>query len=140
VITPDYVNVVAILEDGRFIAFRQMKYGVEGIALAPVGGYIEPGEAPLDAAKRELMEETGCEAENWLDLGEYRVDGNRGAGTAHLFLAQGARRVADPHADDLEEQELVLMSRAEVETALAGGQFKVLPWATAVALALLWLR
>jgi len=139
VITPDYVNVVAIMDDGRFIAFRQMKYGVEGMALAPVGGYMEPGEVPLEAAKRELLEETGCEAEHWLDLGQYRVDGNRGAGTAHLFLAQGARRVTDADADDLEEQEIVLMSRAEVETALAAGQFKVLAWTTAVALALLWM-
>jgi ADP-ribose pyrophosphatase len=140
VITPDYVNVVTIMEDGRFIAFRQMKYGVEGIALAPVGGYIEPGEAPMAAARRELLEETGCEADAWLDLGQYRVDGNRGAGTAHLFLAQGARQIAEPNADDLEEQEIVLMSRAEVEMALAAGQFKVLAWTTAVALALLWMR
>ena len=64
---------------------------------------------------------------------------NRGAGTAHLFVAQGARRVAEPTADDLEEQELVYMSRAEIELALAGGQFKVLAWTTAVALALLWM-
>jgi ADP-ribose pyrophosphatase len=140
VITPDYVNVVAIMEDGRFIAFRQMKYGIEGMALAPVGGYMEPGETPLAAARRELLEESGCEADTWLDLGQYRVDGNRGAGTAHLFLAQGAKRVAEPDADDLEAQELVLLSRTEVETALAAGQFKVLAWTTAIALALLWMR
>jgi ADP-ribose pyrophosphatase len=140
VITPDYVNVVAIMEDGRFIAFRQSKYGVEGLALAPVGGYIEPQETPLEAAKRELLEETGCEAENWLDLGQYRVDGNRGAGMANLFLAQGARPIVTPHPDDLEEQEMVLLTRAEVEMALASGQFKVLAWTTAMALALLWLR
>ena len=140
VITPDYVNVVAIMEDGRFIAFRQVKYGVEGVVLAPVGGYMEPGETPLASARRELLEESGCEADIWLDLGQYRVDGNRGAGTAHLFLAQGAKQVAEPDADDLEEQELVLLSRTEVETALAGGQFKVLAWTTAIALALLWMR
>ncbi|MBZ0290801.1 MAG: NUDIX hydrolase [Anaerolineae bacterium] len=139
VITPDYVNVVTIMQDGRFAMFRQVKYGVEGIALAPVGGYLEPGESALEAAKRELREETGCEAEHWLELGQYRVDGNRGAGTAHLFVAQGAHRIIEPTADDLEEQELVYMSRAEIETALANGQFKVLAWTTAVALALLWM-
>ena len=47
--------------------------------------------------------------------------------------------MAEPNADDLEEQELLLLSRAEIETALAAGQFKVLAWTTAIALALLWM-
>jgi ADP-ribose pyrophosphatase len=44
--------------------------------------------------------------------------------------------VTEIDADDLEEQELLLLSRAEVETALDAGEFKLLPWAVAVALAL----
>src|SRR5690606_6859462 len=137
VITPDYVNVVAVTEAGEFLVFRQTKYAVDGLTLAPVGGYLEPGEPPLLAARRELLEETGYEASDWTTLGEYVVDGNRGAGTAHLFLARNARRVAERDADDLEEQELLLLSRAEVEQALCDGEFKVLGWASAVALALL---
>jgi ADP-ribose pyrophosphatase len=64
------------------------------------------------------------------------LDGNRGGGHGHLFLARGARKVAEPDADDLEEQELLTLSRAEVEAALLAGEFKVLSWATVVALAL----
>ena len=139
VITPDYINVVALTAAGEIICFRQTKYGIDGLSLAVVGGYLEPGEEPLAAAQRELLEETGYEASDWIDLGQYRVDGNRGAGTAHLFLAGGARRVAEPDADDLEEQELLHLSRAEVEEALATGQFKVLAWATVMALALIHL-
>lgn len=139
-ITPDYVNVVAVTPTGEFPCFRQTKYAVEGTSLAPVGGYIEPGEDPLVAAQRELWEETGYEAAEWLDLGRYVVDGNRGAGTAHLFLARDARPVTAPHADDLEEQQLLLLSRAEVEAALWAGEFKVLGWSAAIALALLRLQ
>jgi ADP-ribose pyrophosphatase len=139
VITPDYVNVFVVTEDSEFLCFRQTKYGVEGFTLAAVGGYIEPGEEPLDAARRELLEETGYEAPEWTSLGHYRVDANRGAGTAYLFLARGARRVAEADADDLEEQEPLHLSRSEVEAALAGGEFKALPWTTVVALALLYL-
>ncbi len=136
IITPDYINVLAETKDGRFLIFRQYKHGVDGTSLAPVGGYLEPGEEPLAAARRELLEETGYEADEWLNLGSYVVDGNRGAGTAHLFLARRARPIAAPDADDLEEQELLFLSRDELEAALANGAFKVLAWTTAVVLSL----
>jgi len=138
VITPDYINVLAETEAGDFICFRQVKYGLEGVSLAPVGGYLEAGEEPLAAAQRELLEETGYAAAEWIYLGSYQTGGNRGFATAYLFLARGALRVADPDPDDLEEQEMLLLSRNELSEAVATGQFKVLAWATVAALALLY--
>ncbi len=137
--TPDYVNILAVTPEGRFLVFRQGKYGLEGESLAPVGGYIEEGEDPLEAAKRELREETGYEAAGWTSLGTYLVDPNRGVAMGYLYLAAGAVQVAEADADDLEEQHLVLMERAELAEALHAGQFKVLAWAAAIALALLWI-
>ena len=83
-----------------------------------------------------MLEETGYEAAEWLALGRYPVDANRGVGVAYPFLATGARRVAEIDAEDLEEQELLLLSRANIEAALDAGEFKSLPWTAAVALAL----
>lgn len=140
IITPDYVNVVAVTESGEFLCFRQTKYGVEGTSLAPVGGYIELNEDPLVAAKRELLEETGHAASEWIGLGSYRVDANRGGGIGHLYLARNAARVQAIDADDLEEMELLPLSREQVETALRNGEFKVLAWAASLALALLYLK
>jgi len=136
VVTPDYVNVLAETRDGRFLCFRQTKYAIEGTSLAPAGGFIDPGEEPEAAARRELLEETGYAATEWIPLGSYPVDANRGAGTAHFFLARHAERVADPVAGDLEQQELLHLSRKEMESALDASGFKVLAWATAVALGL----
>src|SRR5215211_882791 len=91
IITPDFINVVVETLDGALLCFRQTKYAVEGTSLAPVGGYLEPGEDPLAAAQRELLEETGYAASEWVALGTYAIDGNRGAGNGHLFLARGAQ-------------------------------------------------
>lgn len=137
--TPDYINVLARREDKRFLVFRQAKYGLRGLTLAPVGGYLEPGEEPLQAARRELLEETGCEAARWIDLGSYRVDPNRGVAVGHLFLALDARRVAEPDSDDLEEQHLLALTREQLEAALEAGEFQVLAWAAVVVFGLRWL-
>lgn len=135
IITPDYVNVVAVTAEGQFICFRQVKYGVEGTTLGIVGGFVEQGEEPLRAAQRELLEETGYQSPEWTLLGSYRVDPNRGIAVGHLYLARQARYVTPRDADDLEEQELLLLTRPEMEAALEQGQFKVLAWAAAIALA-----
>ena len=136
VITPDFINVVAVTHDDLFVCFRQNKYGVEGTSLAPVGGFLEPGEDPLEGARRELLEETGYEAKDWSAMGSYRVDPNRGAGIAHFYLALQAHRVAEPNSDDLEDQELLLLTREEVRNALVSGDFKALAWVSIISLAL----
>jgi ADP-ribose pyrophosphatase len=139
VITPDFVNIVALSEDNKFLCFRQTKYAIEGTSLAPIGGYIDPGEDPLSAARRELLEETGYESNQWTPLGSFPVDANRGCGTGYFFLARGACNVATANKDDLEEQKLLLLSRQEVDDAISRGEFRILPWALALCLALMFL-
>jgi ADP-ribose pyrophosphatase len=138
VITPDYINVVAETREGKFIVFRQTKYAADGITLAPVGGYLNAGEDALTAAQRELREEAGYQADEWVALGKYAVDGNRGCGNANLFYARGAHFVGKSVSDDFEEQEMLLLTRDQLNTALINGEFKILAWAANVALALLY--
>ena len=107
--------------------------------MAPVGGMLEPDETPLDAAKRELLEEMGYESSNWVNLGSHILDPNRGVATMYLFLALNSKQVAEPDSDDLEDQEILLLSRTEVENALNAGEFKVLAWSAVVALSLIYL-
>jgi ADP-ribose pyrophosphatase len=135
---PDYVIVLAQTPDDRYLLFRQYKYAVPEGTLAPVGGYIEPGEEPLNAARRELEEELACMAAEWVDLGTYAVDANRGAGRAFLYLARGVVPIeTQAVSDDLEAQERVILTRAELRAALAANRFRTISGAAAVAMALL---
>jgi 8-oxo-dGTP pyrophosphatase MutT (NUDIX family) len=140
VVIPDSSIVLAVTKENKFLCFRQTKYAIHGTSLAPVGGMLEPNEMPLDAAKRELLEEIGYEASEWVNLGSYILDPNRGIGTIHLFLALNAQKVAEPNSDDLEEQELLSLTQSEMETALKAGEFKVLAWSTVVAMSLSYLN
>lgn len=135
--TPDYVCVLPIFDDGRCLCFEQCKYAVEGKTLSTVAGLIDPGEDPLTAAKRELREEAQLEAKNWVALGGFRVDGNRGAGIAHLFLARELGPTDEKHeTDDIEPMTEVYLDRAGILKALAEGKFKILAPAALMALAL----
>ncbi len=134
--TPDFVSILAQTDSGQFLCFRQEKYGIDGLSLAVPGGFLESGEEPLSGARRELQEETGFEAREWIPLGSYRVDPNRGAGTAYFFLALGACRTGDCLGGDLERQELILLDSSGLETALSAGGFKALSWTATVSLGL----
>jgi ADP-ribose pyrophosphatase len=139
IITPDFVIIIVVTNSEEFVFFRQQKYSMEGVGLAPVGGYIDADEVPLAAAQRELAEEIGYVSDSWVHLGSYPVDGNRGAGHAHLYLALNAvpsGSDSELDSDDLEDQEQVFLTRDEVKTAVLRHDFKVLPWMTAVTLAL----
>lgn len=139
VITPDFVNVVVLDEDGQFVVFKQGKYAYEGDSIAPVGGYIEANEDPLEAAKREVLEELGYVAKDWYSLGQWVVDANRGIGTAYTYLATGAKKIQERNADDLEAQELCFLSKQELEQALFNGEIKVLSWQNSFLMALVQL-
>lgn len=138
--TRDFVAIVAITELEEVILLRAYKHGTRTVSLAVPAGYVESGEEPLAAAKRELREETGHASEDWTSLGSYVVDGNYGVATEHIFLARGARKVSEPASGDLEEMETVIVPLAEVRGYLRRGEVVQLSSAAALALAALELR
>ncbi len=140
IISPDYALILPVTERKTILLFHQVKYAVNGTTLAPVGGYIEPGEDPLTAAKRELREEMGYEAEQWISLGSYPNNGNHGNGSGHLFIAMNAYKTCEQVIDDLEEMEKIELSIEEVETKLLQGEVKVMGWVAMIAMGILYLK
>ncbi len=139
-IAPDFINVLPMLPDGRFLVFRQTKYAASGVTLALVGGMIEPDELPLTAARRELREEMGADAGEVIFLGKYVVDANRGLATGYLYLALDVEQRYPQSGDELEEQEILSLSRAELLSAYLSGQFQVMSWTANIGLALTYLN
>ncbi|HML21767.1 MAG TPA: NUDIX hydrolase [Aggregatilinea sp.] len=133
---PRYVLIFAVTVDGTVPFFRHYKHGIGRVLLDPPGGYVNPSEDPLVAAQRELLEETGMKAERWTPLAAFVVDSNREAGWGHLFLAQGARKVAEPDADDLEAYETILCPLDEVRTVWRSGQVQHAAASSLIALSL----
>ena len=74
-----HVNILVHLKkEDKFLLFHQKKYGLKEAKYAAVGGLFNAGDTPEGCAKRELLEETGLEAEQMINLGAYRVQVNRG--------------------------------------------------------------
>ncbi|MBK3777396.1 NUDIX domain-containing protein [Azospirillum brasilense] len=123
---PSFACIFAETEDGHVIVYRQYRHGPRRVNLTFPGGHLSPGEDPLEAARRELLEETGFVSDRWTSLGGYTVNANQGGAVSHMFHAVGCRRVADPLSDDLEETEILFMTREELLAAIGHGEIALL--------------
>lgn len=137
VVLQDFAAVVAITTDQLLVMVRGYKHGIGRVVLSVPAGLVDAGESPVDAAQRELLEETGYTAPDWRSLGSFVVDGNRQCGTMHVFMARQAQRTQSPRTDELEELETDLMAPATVVRAIQNGEIPHLATASAVALAVL---
>ena len=64
----DGVTVIAIDHEDTIITTNEFAYALEKNSFEVVSGRIDNNESPLECAKRELKEETGYEANEWIDL------------------------------------------------------------------------
>jgi 8-oxo-dGTP pyrophosphatase MutT (NUDIX family) len=115
----DFAMTVAVTPDGEVLLSREYKHGAGDVAYTLPAGFVEPGETPAAAARRELREETGHDGETFESLGSYLVFPSLSGARGHFFLARGARRVTAPRPDEFEEIEVVPVSLDELRRDLA---------------------
>lgn len=102
----DFVVVFARITPDEILVIQHYKHGVKRIILGLFASHVEEGETPQNTSQRELLDETGYRAKNWMYPGSYVVDVNRECGNAHVFYASELSKIQDPHPDDLEEIKL----------------------------------
>ena len=119
---PDWVNVIAITKDGQFVMERQYRHAARKISLELPCGVMEEGETPLEAAQRELLEETGFGGGQWKKLMELSPNPSAMSNTTHCFLAIGVEKIAEQHLDEIEELSVFFMTKEEVKRMLNENQ------------------
>jgi len=103
---PEWVNVIALTDEGKVLLIRQFRLGTRTITVEIPGGMADPGEEPLAAARRELLEETGYEALTWEAIGVVAPNPAIQDNRAHTFLARGAHKTGEQQPDEDEEIEV----------------------------------
>jgi ADP-ribose pyrophosphatase len=131
----DYALIHAETKDGRVIMIRHYKHGVGRVNLTFPGGTIHEGEDPLEAARRELLEETGFAAKEWRLLLKCVVHANYGCGNVHFFQAFEAEPSQSPASGDLEQIEVVCLRRTAIQAARESGEIATLDTVTLALLA-----
>ncbi len=120
---PDWVNMVPVTEDGRFVLVKQYRHGVEQEVLEIPGGVIDPGETPEQAARRELLEETGYAFDRLERLSVLFPNPATSNNRTITYLATGGRKVQEQFLDEQEEIEVILVSPEEVKQWLLDNKF-----------------
>ena len=142
-----YVVIVASDEEGRFLCVRQFRHGISqvttefpagGIEVNGKEGYITAqdqgvvAENALDAAKRELKEETGYVSDDWTPLMRVPSNATIADNYAYIFRAKNCRLVSGQSLDEMEFLNVKLYTAEEIETMIREERFQqaihILAW------------
>lgn len=114
--------MIPLTPDRRVLLIRQFRYGIDGFTVEIPGGMCDPGEAPMETARRELREETGYESAEWVELGWVYPNPAVQTNRCYTFLARDVRRVGEPKPDPSEAFEQLQVPLDEIPRMIGSGE------------------
>lgn len=138
---PDWVNVVPVTADGQIILLDQYRHAAGTDFIEVPGGSTNPGgEDPLMAGRRELLEETGFEAEEWISCGFHYPNPALQNNKMFTYLALSCQKTSEPSLDPFECLTVKTMPVQEAFDRFFAGEFKHSLIAASLSLAIAPLR
>ena len=124
-VRPEVALVFPVTAAGEVIMVRQYKHGAREVLLELPGGVCDPDEPPEEAARRELLEETGYAAGRLTHLATLHDDPTKNTNRFHLFLAEGVQPVGAQSLDDTENIRVERVLLGEMKKKVLNGEIKV---------------
>lgn len=127
---PNWVNVVAVTTEGRFVMIEQYRHGIDEVIVELCAGVVENGEDTEVAARRELLEETGYAGGEWRLLNVICQNPSTCNNYTYCYLAEGVVKVADQKLDATEDIAVRLFTENEIRSMLLNDEMKQAMMAT----------
>jgi 8-oxo-dGTP pyrophosphatase MutT (NUDIX family) len=117
-----WVNVVPVTPENEIVFVRQFRHGTQAFTLEIPGGLVDPGEDPAEAARRELLEETGYAGGEPSLLGIVEPNPAILSNRCHTYLVRDAALVGQPSLEPGEDVVVATLPVREVPLAIADGR------------------
>lgn len=115
---PTWVNMVAFTEDNQLLFVRQYRHGASKILIELPAGVVDEGEEPEEAARRELLEETGYAFESIEYICQLYANPATSGNLTYTYVLKGGKKVQEQQLDSSEDIEVVVMGIAEAKQFL----------------------
>lgn len=119
---PDWINVIAVTRDGHIVMEDQYRHALGQTHFELPAGVVDPGETPLEAAKRELSEETGFGGGEWSLFMKVSPNPTNHTNFSYTFLATDVEPIGTQHQEATEDIRVHLLTLDEVYEILTSGQ------------------
>ena len=118
-----WANILALTKEHEVVLIKQYRHGVQKVLWEIPGGVVEDGEDPLEGVRRELLEETGYSAAEFIQVGALYPNPAFQTNTMYCFLALDAEKVTGQSLDDGEDIEVHLIPLKELVEMTKRGDF-----------------